>query len=75
MPEDRFILGGSPVILHALSESFANDPGVVVLSMALNADSLPDRLVVEMTPERAREMEKTLGPAILIEPDLPIQFS
>jgi hypothetical protein len=69
---ERYILGGSPVLIRALAEVFSQDPEVTVIDVA-GPPGAPDRLVVAMSPERADLLRRALGGQLVVEPDAVIE--
>lgn len=66
---ERFIIAGQPGILRPLLDILERDPETAVHSVARNAQSDPERLVVSLDPVRAAAMAAALGSLIILEPD------
>ena len=69
---DRFILGGSPDLIQALSEVIAKDPELELIAVSGPADA-PERIVAAMSPERADLFDRALGGQLRIERDEELQ--
>lgn len=65
---ERFIIAGAPTVLRPLLEILAGDLDVHLVSVAGPAPT-PERLVVEMEPDRADALSRALGDRLLIERD------
>ncbi len=70
--KERFILGGSPVLIRALAEVITMDPDLDLISVSGPATE-PTRIVAEMSPERADLVRRALGGQLIIERDEDLQ--
>ena len=66
-----FIVAGTPDLLRPLLEFFVADPDATVTSVS-GPETAPERLVVEIDPDRANALSVALGSRVLIEPDAPL---
>jgi hypothetical protein len=66
-----FVVAGAPDLLRPLLEFFVADPDATVTSVS-GPETAPERLVVEIDPDRATALSVALGARILIEPDVPL---
>jgi hypothetical protein len=64
----RYILGGSPVLIRALVEVVSTDPNMELVSVSGPA-SAPERIVAQMEPEEADLLRRALAGHLVIEPD------
>jgi hypothetical protein len=71
---DRYILAGSPALIRALVEVFTNDPELELVAISGPA-AAPERIVANMSPERADLLRRALGGQLIVEPDEPLQLT
>ncbi|HEV7718361.1 MAG TPA: hypothetical protein VGO70_05225 [Arsenicitalea sp.] len=64
---ENWLVQGQAVTSGALLQAIAGDPGVHVLNRIAS-----DTLLLEMTPTRAEQLKARFGPALIIEPDQPL---
>ena len=69
---ERFIIAGTPTVLGPLLDILAGDLDVNLVSVTGPAPA-PERLVVEMDPDRAEALGRALGDRLLIERDAEIR--
>jgi hypothetical protein len=65
---DRYILAGSPALIRALVEVITNDPELELVAVS-GPTAAPERIVVNMSQERADLLGRALGGQLTIEPD------
>ena len=68
---ERFIIAGAPTVLRPLLDILAGDLDVNLVSVTGPGPS-PERLVVEMDPDRADALSLALGDRLVIERDAVI---
>ncbi len=68
MPDDEFIIVGSPAVLRGLHDAFRDDGDALIVSISGDLSALR-RLVVKLHPEKAELLSRALGAAISIEPN------
>ena len=66
--KERYILGGSPVLIRALAEVMIADPEFELITLA-GPPGAPVRIVANMPPERADLLSRALSGHLTIERD------
>jgi hypothetical protein len=69
---ERYLLGGSPVLMRALVEVITNDPELQLVAVSGPATA-PERIVANLPPWRADLLRRAIGSQLTIELDEPLQ--
>jgi hypothetical protein len=64
---ENWLAQGDAVTSGALLQAVAGDPGVRIVNRVAS-----DILLLDMTARRAEELKARFGPALIIEPDRPV---